>query len=169
MKAFIGIGTNTGLREKNIDSAIDLISGKAGSILRLSPVYETEPWGFNSDMKFLNLIAETDTWLTPADLLSSLLSIENLMGRRRGGTGYTSRIIDLDIIFYDTLIIAGGGVVIPHPLLKERKFVLVPLCDIAPGFTDPLTGKSVAQLLKECRDSSTPVAYPYKSPLSAKL
>lgn len=169
MRAFIGIGTNSGGREGNIDTALNLIAGKSGSILKLSPVYETEPWGFISTEKFLNLIAEIDTWLGPADLLGSLLAIETLMGRRRDGSGYTSRVIDLDIIFYDSIVLASGGIVIPHPMMQERKFVLVPLCDIAPEFIDPRSGRTATTLLTECRDTSTLVRYDYKSPLSAKL
>ena len=169
MRAFIGIGTNSGGREGNIDTALNLIAGKSGSILKLSPVYETEPWGFISTEKFLNLIVEIDTWLGPADLLGSLLAIETLMGRRRDGSGYTSRVIDLDIIFYDSIVLASGGIVIPHPMMQERKFVLVPLCDIAPEFIDPRSGRTATTLLTECRDTSTLVRYDYKSPLSAKL
>jgi 2-amino-4-hydroxy-6-hydroxymethyldihydropteridine diphosphokinase len=169
MRAFIGIGTNSGGREGNIDSALNLIGGKSGSLLKISPVYETEPWGFRSSEKFLNLVAEIDTWLSPADLLASLLAIETLMGRRRDGSRYTSRVIDLDIIYYDALVLASSGIVIPHPLMHERKFVLVPLCDIAPDFVDPRWGKSVSRLLAECRDTDTPVKSDYKSPLSAKL
>jgi 2-amino-4-hydroxy-6-hydroxymethyldihydropteridine diphosphokinase len=169
MRAFIGIGTNTGSREGNIDTALNLISGKSGSLIKTSPTYETEPWGFISSEKFLNLVAEIDTWLGPADLLTSLLSIETLMGRRRDGSRYTSRVIDLDIIFYDGIVLSSGGIVVPHPLMYARKFVLVPLNDIAPDFIDPRSGKTVSVLLAECCDSGSPVRYNYNKPLSAKL
>jgi 2-amino-4-hydroxy-6-hydroxymethyldihydropteridine diphosphokinase len=151
--AFIGIGSNLGNREENLSIAVTRIGETAGNILSASSVYETEPWGFQSDNKFLNMVLTIDSHLVPQALLKTLLKIEESMGRLRKSADYSSRIIDLDILFYDSLIIKEDSLIIPHPHIQDRKFVLVPMAEIAPDFIHPVLKKSVTSLLDLCADT----------------
>ncbi len=151
-KVFLGLGTNLGDREANLKTAAGSISDNIGTVVRLSSVYETEPWGFRTEDLFLNMVVEVETGLKPSGLLGRMLMIEANMGRLRGGKGYSSRIIDLDILLYGETIMDTKSLVIPHPKLHERRFVLVPLCEIAPGLVHPVLKKSINTLLKECPD-----------------
>jgi 2-amino-4-hydroxy-6-hydroxymethyldihydropteridine diphosphokinase len=151
--AYIGIGSNLGNREGNLSIAVTRIGETAGNILSASSVYETEPWGFRSDNKFLNMVLTIDSDLVPRALLQTLLKIEESMGRLRKSADYSSRIIDLDILFYDALIIKEDKLIIPHPHIQDRKFVLVPMAEIAPYFIHPVLNKSVMSLLEVCSDT----------------
>ena len=119
-------------------------------------MYESEPWGFDSQTWFLNIALRGDTSLDPKALLKELLLIEKELGRIRipGSTGYESREIDIDIVFYSDFIIDTPDLVVPHPRMAQRLFVLVPLCEIAPAFIHPVLGKSIRLLLSECDDTS---------------
>jgi 2-amino-4-hydroxy-6-hydroxymethyldihydropteridine diphosphokinase len=152
--AFLGLGSNLGDREAFLNEAIALIGLKAGKVVSSSSIYETEPWGFQSKDKFLNMVVEIETDLDPDSLLLKLLEIESGMGRERKNTGYSSRNIDIDILIYDNLCINKPDLHIPHPMLHRRRFVLVPLCDIAPGVIHPVLKKSIADLLTDCTDTS---------------
>ncbi len=152
--AFIGLGTNIGDREGNLKRALENISLSAGAVISFSGIYETGPWGFSSENLFLNMVLNLRTGLKPVDLLKQLLKIEILMGRVRGAEKYSSRIIDIDILLYESDIINKPYLKVPHPLIQERKFVLVPLCDIAPEMIHPVFKKTFASLLKECKDES---------------
>ncbi|MDQ1332310.1 MAG: dihydroneopterin aldolase / 2-amino-4-hydroxy-6-hydroxymethyldihydropteridine diphosphokinase [Bacteroidota bacterium] len=151
---FLGIGSNLGKRDDNILEAIKKIRELIGPVVNSSSVYETKPWGFRSKNDFLNMVIEVDTKLKPSGLLGRLLMIESLLGRVRKGKKYTSRIIDIDILLYNDMVMENEVLVIPHPRMHERKFVLVPLCEIAPDFMHPLLKKSISELLKECPDKS---------------
>jgi 2-amino-4-hydroxy-6-hydroxymethyldihydropteridine diphosphokinase len=151
---FLSLGSNLGDRSINLQTALSRISAECGPLTASSVVYETAPWGFKPDSDFLNLAVAIETELKPEMLLDALLNIEKSMGRIRGKKGYESRIIDIDILFYSDLIIENQRLVIPHPHLHKRRFVLVPLADIAPEFIHPVLKKSILSLLESCPDTS---------------
>jgi 2-amino-4-hydroxy-6-hydroxymethyldihydropteridine diphosphokinase len=148
------LGTNLGDRESNLKEAITMIGESIGVVLSSSSVYETEPWGFQSENEFLNMVVQVRTYLKPSGLLGRILMLEAQLGRLRGEKHYSSRIIDIDILLYDNKIIDEISLKIPHPLIQERKFVLVPLCEIAPEEVHPVLKKTFVSLLKECKDES---------------
>jgi len=152
--AFLSIGTNIGDRENNLRAVLAKIEEYAGRIFMSSSIYETEPWGFNSENEFLNMVVAVETDNTPSGLLGRLLYIESMLGRLRNGKQFSSRIIDIDILLYSDVVFNDSNLKIPHPRLHERKFVLVPLCEIAPEMLHPVFKNSFASLLKACNDMS---------------
>jgi 2-amino-4-hydroxy-6-hydroxymethyldihydropteridine diphosphokinase len=153
-KVFLGIGTNLGERAANLKEAVSKIDEIIGRVSRASSVYETEPWGFIAEEQFYNMVVETETALSPSGVLGAILMIEAQLGRLRTGEQYSSRSIDIDILFYNDIVMNEESLVIPHPHLHERKFVLVPLCEIASGFVHPVMNKTIAELLESCVDNS---------------
>jgi 2-amino-4-hydroxy-6-hydroxymethyldihydropteridine diphosphokinase len=151
---FLGLGTNLGDRESNLNRTLELISKSVGWIDSRSGIYETEPWGFSSEDHFLNMVIRIKTGLSPVELLKKTLNIEILMGRIRGTEKYASRIIDIDILLFENKIINKPYLKVPHPMMQERKFVLVPLCDFAPEMIHPVFKKTFRALLEECSDES---------------
>ena len=149
-------GSNSGDKFQIMENALRLLSEKTGKMVLASSYYETEPWGFESKENFLNRVVVFETLLSPEDFLQSCLDTEKQLGRIRSGTGprYTSRPIDIDLLFYDTRIIHTPDLVIPHPRIAERNFVLTPLAEIMPDFIHPAYGKSIQTLLQECPDKS---------------
>ncbi len=160
---YLGIGTNLGDREENLRQAITLIEEHIGIIIRVSSVYETEPWGFKSETNFLNIVVMAETKLSPSGLLGRILMIEAMMGRLREGKAYMPRVIDIDILFFGSRIFENKVLTIPHPKIQDRKFVLIPLSEIAGELVHPVFKKSIQELLRECKDKT------YIRPLSAKL
>jgi 2-amino-4-hydroxy-6-hydroxymethyldihydropteridine diphosphokinase len=156
MRVYLGIGSNLEDREANLAEAVDRIATLAGDIIRTSSIYETEPWGFTSDNEFLNMVVEIETQLNPADLMEQLQKIETRLGRIKDDDDaqYTSRIIDIDILLYEDVIVNDVNLRIPHPLMEERKFVLVPLNEIAPDVVHPVLMKKISELLRTCSDTS---------------
>ena len=134
MIAYLGIGTNLGDRTSNLNSAVNLINEQAGHVLACSSFIETEPWGFSSDNAFLNAVVEIDTLHSPHDLLSVTQEIERSMGRMHKSVNgvYSDRIIDIDILLYGDLTVNDSELIIPHPLMWQRRFVYEPLLEIAP-------------------------------------
>lgn len=153
---FLILGSNKGDRHSNLGKALERIKPLFRRGYTLSGLYESEPWGFDSQTWFLNIALRGDTSLDPKALLKELLLIEKELGRIRipGSTGYESREIDIDIVFYSDFIIDTPDLVVPHPRMAQRLFVLVPLCEIAPAFIHPVLGKSIRLLLSECDDTS---------------
>ncbi len=146
--AYIGIGSNLGNREENCRKAITLLTGKSIKILKCSSLYETEPWGVKEQPEFINMAVEIETHMEPLELLRAIKEIENGMGRREG-LRWGPRVMDLDILLYDDLILRTQELEIPHPRLRDREFVLKPLSEIAPDKIHPLFKKSIKNLLSE--------------------
>jgi 2-amino-4-hydroxy-6-hydroxymethyldihydropteridine diphosphokinase len=149
---FIGLGSNRGNRQAIIGQARDLISQKIGTITRSSSLYETESWGFIHPDKFLNQCLKVMSSLSPERVLSTIQEIERSLGRGKENGIYRARIIDIDILFYNNQVIERDDLVIPHPLISQRRFVLTPLSEIAPELIHPVTGRSIRQLLEACTD-----------------
>jgi len=134
---FLGLGTNLGNREENLTKAVRLISEKVGAVLSVSSFYKSEPQGFVSENIFLNAVLMLHTKLSPLEVLDETKKIEKQLGRKsKTRKEYTDRIIDIDILFYDDLIINTQKLTIPHPHIAEREFVLVPLAEIAPELAE---------------------------------
>lgn len=151
------IGGNEGDRMKLISQATELIEQHIGSVVASSALYETEAWGFESATPFLNQALRIVTPLSPTAVLEQGQAIERMLGRVAvvspdGEKHYSSRPMDVDIIFFNSEIIDTPRLEIPHPRMHLRKFVLHPLCDIIPDFVHPTLGKTVSQLLFECKD-----------------
>ena len=144
-RVYLGLGTNLGSRLENIRAALHVLPPEVTS-LRASPVYETPPWGVLNQPKFLNLAVECETVLPPMDLLDHLKAIETGLGRVESQR-FGPRLIDLDILLYDQVIVNTDLLEIPHPRLSERAFVLVPLTDLIPDFLHPLSDLSIRALL----------------------
>ncbi len=146
VRAYLGLGANIGDRRKNLETALDLLSEKL-QIVRVSSLYDTAPVGEIDQPRFLNMVCEVYTILTPAELLELAKSIEMKLGRKRSRRN-APRTIDIDILFYGDRIIETPEVVIPHPRLTKRAFVLVPMAEIAPGFVHPVNGKTIEELMR---------------------
>lgn len=150
---FLSLGTNLGDRAANLRSAISALAPSM-RVVRESSIYETAPWGFEDQSHFLNMVVEAETDLAPLDLLKYLKTLETELGRTPTFR-YGPRLIDLDILFYDELILQKPELTIPHPRLHERAFVLVPLADLAPNFIHPVLQKTIQQLLDNINREGT--------------
>jgi 2-amino-4-hydroxy-6-hydroxymethyldihydropteridine diphosphokinase len=154
MTAFLGIGTNLGMRENNLRDAVIKIEEYIGKVVASSSVYETEPWGFQSGDEFLNMVVKLETKLTPSELMRKILVIESQLGRIRSDKQYSSRVIDIDILLYEDFVIDEISLKIPHPQMHKRKFVLVPLHEIERELYHPALNQPIASLLEKCKDKS---------------
>ena len=149
---YLLLGSNLGNRKEILDKAIELLSQKIGVIILQSKDYETKPWGIINQPDFLNLAIAIHTKLKPLEILEQTQSIENQLGRVRKEK-WGARLIDIDIIFYGNETVDEPNLKVPHPLMQERDFALIPLAEIAPDFLHPVLRKTVLELkdLLECQ------------------
>lgn len=150
--AYLLTGGNMGSREANLAKAKSLIAAQAGTIIRASSLYETSAWGNIPQPAYLNQVLCIETSLEATALLYQVLAIEHHMGRKRS-IKYGPRIIDIDVLLYNDLILETADLTLPHPFLHVRRFTLVPLAEIAPNLIHPVLNTSIHQLLKECPDT----------------
>jgi len=144
---YLSLGSNIGDRARHLQAALEQLGGAGLRILRVSPAYETEPVEFTAQRWFVNLVAEAETDLFPMQLLARTARVERALGRVRG-VPKGPRIIDIDILFYGRSVIHSAKLEIPHPGIAARRFVLVPLADLAPDLRHPVTRKTVREMLE---------------------
>lgn len=166
-KVFLGIGGNIGDKLNNFQKVQEIISRRLGKISATSSIYETPPWGFHSDNVFWNQVISIETILEPIELLWRIKEIEESFGIKSGDERYTDRQMDIDILYVDQEYFENKNLIIPHPRIHERKFVLVPLAEIAPDFKHPLLRMTNLTMLENCKDESIirKVEIPPESPL----
>lgn len=152
--AYLSLGTNIGNKRRNMVTAAALLAERVGDILALSDFYETEPWGFDSENTFLNAVLTLETDFAPMELLKATQQIEIEMGRtQKSNDVYHDRIIDIDLLMYGDLILNTPELTLPHPLMRERSFVMAPFAEIAPEVVHPVLNKTIGDLYKELPDS----------------
>ena len=158
------LGGNLGDVKRTLQTAQQLINARVGAVLRCSHRYESEAWGFPAAERFSNQALEVSTDLSPYEVLDECQEIERVLGRNRAaeavakassGMAYVSRPIDIDVIFYDDLVLDDERLTIPHPLLAEREFALVPLNEIMRCYRHPVTGVTVGEMLATLRKTET--------------
>ena len=155
-KVYLSIGSNKGNRSVLINKAIDEIEKKVGIIISRSSIYQSKSWGFDSN-DFYNLCLLIDTDIMPKSLLINLKRIEKSMGREDVDGSYSDRLIDIDILFYDNITTDSEDLKIPHPKIEIRKFVLVPMLEIADDYVHPILNKTIQELDNDCSDQDIPL------------
>jgi deoxyguanosine kinase len=155
-KVYLSIGSNKGNRSVLINKAIDEIEKKVGIIISRSSIYQSKSWGFDSN-DFYNLCLLIDTDIIPKSLLINLKKIEKSMGREDVDGSYSDRLIDIDILFYDNITTDSEDLKIPHPKIEIRKFVLVPMLEIADDYVHPILNKTIKELYNDCSDQDIPL------------
>ncbi len=155
--AYLLLGSNMGNSVEIVGLALAILEKECGHISKKSSLYETEPWGFESESNFLNIVVCIETERSALSLLSKIHETEQKLGRTRTNNQYTSRLIDIDILLFNDTIIESEILVIPHPRMHLRQFVLQPLSEIAGDFVHPVFLKSINQLLTECADTKNVV------------
>ncbi len=156
---YLMLGSNVGDRAEHLRRSIALLNNRAGSITGMSSVYESEPWGFDDPVWFLNQAVKLETNLTPRALLEITQQIEHEMGRIRTGQGYEARTMDIDILFHGNLVMETPELIIPHPRIAERMFVLKPLAELTPDLRHPVLHKTIRDLAEHCLDTLKVIIY----------
>lgn len=151
---YLCIGGNLGEREANLEETRMFLNFNFGDVVAASSIYETEAWGMPNAPAFLNQIVLIKTTLTDAELLQEIAELEEFYGREREAGQYLNREMDVDVVFIGDEIIETEKLVVPHPRMHLRRFVLVPMSELAPDFVHPISKKSMEELLKECQDQS---------------
>jgi len=154
-KVYFSIGSNKGNRSQLINEAIDKIDIYIGRVELKSSIYQTQSWGFESN-NFYNICLLIESSLSVESIFNKILKIEKDMGRLKSGNKYSDRCIDIDILFVEDIIVTSKNLIIPHPRLHLRKFVLTPMLDLAPDLIHPILNKSIKQLELECDDNDQP-------------
>lgn len=149
---YLLLGGNLGDREKMLETTVGLLTKSSGQLLASSSVYETQPWGNEAQPLFLNQVICLETHLTPEGLLDETQAIESRMGRKRDGQPNQPRVMDIDILFYDRLVLQSRRLTIPHPRLHRRAFTLVPLMEIAPELIHPVLNRPIRELCRNHGD-----------------
>ena len=145
---YLGLGTNLGNKEQNLRMSVQKIEERIGEIVSLSAFYVTAPWGFASDNSFLNAVVCVETPLLPLEILKETQAIERELGRTSKSVGgvYSDRLIDIDLLLCGDIIMDEEGLILPHPLMTERRFVMEPLAEIAPDVMHPVLHKTMKEL-----------------------
>ncbi len=157
---YLSLGSNLGDRMQNLHQARELIEKQAGGLLKVSKIYQSEAWGYSSSNDFYNCCLSGISHLEPLELLDTLMKIEASLGRIRKGGGYSDRLIDIDLLFYGDTIFEQPQLTLPHPAIATRRFVLLPLTDIAAELVHPVSGLTIQEMLERCpgTDRVTPVS-----------
>ena len=147
-EVYVGLGTNLGDKEQNLRDAVQKIEEQIGKVVSLSSFYDTAPWGFDSENSFLNAAACVETAFPPLEVLHLTQDIEKAMGRSKKSVKgvYSDRVIDIDLLLYDNIVFNSPELVLPHPLMTERAFVMTPLSEIAGGLLHPVFRKTISEL-----------------------
>ena len=145
---YLGLGTNLGDKEQNLRMSIKKIEERIGNVVSLSAFYATAPWGFSSENSFLNAAVCLETTLLPLQVLEETQRIERELGRTEKSVNglYADRLIDIDLLLYDDRVMDAEGLILPHPLMTERRFVMEPLSEIAPDVVHPVLHKTMKEL-----------------------
>lgn len=152
-RVYLGLGSNLGERQENLALACTRISEMIGAIVAQSSIYETAAWGLTEQNDFLNQVICISTKYKAPEVLAEVLAVEQSMGRIRE-VKWGARTIDIDILYYNNEIIKLDNLIIPHPFIQERRFVLTPLAEVAPDFVHPQLQQTNARLLANCTDTS---------------
>lgn len=152
-KVFLLFGGNLGDRSENIRMTKLFINKYIGVVLKESKIYETEPWGFECELNFLNQVVYLETEKTAQQVLTEVLKIELMLGRERSNQQWKERTMDIDILFYNNEVINQPNLIVPHHYLHERRFALIPMADINSEFVHPKLNKTINQLISELTDT----------------
>lgn len=147
---YLGLGTNLGNKKENLNRAIKHINEQIGRVISRSSFYDTAPWGFRSENRFLNAVVKVETSLMPEELLDITQTLEKEAGRTKktDSQGYSDRLIDIDILFFNDIIFKNDQLEIPHPQIPQRDFILLPLVEIAPDLRHPILNRTMRELLQ---------------------